>query len=186
MTISRPEAEQSLAAIQAAGQESSQRSAYRHAAPYIVGWGIVWALGYGAMTVLPVATANVVWLILLLAMIGFSAVLMRRQSESKLSWGRIALYIVVPVVASIIVVNLIANGLALQSRTEISALFVFVVAAGYAISALKYGRWYAPLGLGLAAITALGLWLLPPGLKFDIFYFDAACLLLGGFWFRRA
>ncbi len=186
MTISRPEAEQSLAAIQAAHQESRHRSAYRRAAPYIFGWGIVWALGYLGMTVLPIGTANIVWLVLICAMIGFSAVVMRRQSASKLSWGRIALYLVVPTVALIIVVNLIVNGFSIHNRTDISALFVFVVAAGYAISGLKYGRWYGQLGLGIALITALGLWLLPPGWKFDIFYLDAACLLLAGFWFRRA
>lgn len=186
MTISRPEAEQSLAAIHAAHQESSHRSAYRRAAPYIFGWGVVWALGYLSMTVLPLRTANLVWLALICAMIGFSAVMMRRQSANQLNWGLIVLYLVVPVVALIVVVNLIVNGFSIHNRTDISALFIFFVSAGYAISGLKYGRRYGQLGLGISAITALGLWMLPPGFKYDIFYLDAVCLLLAGFWFRRA
>ncbi|HQT88181.1 MAG TPA: hypothetical protein PK677_06455 [Acidiphilium sp.] len=186
MNISPREAEQSLAAIETASQESRSRRAYRHAAPYIIGWGIVWAIGYTGSAILPHEPANIVWLALIIAMSGFSAVIMRRQSAHKLGWGRIALYTVVPSVTLIILVNLIANGFNIRSSIDIYALFIFIVAAAYAISGLKFGRRYGQLGVGLASLTAVGLWLLPSALNIYIFFIDAACLLLAGFWFRRA
>ncbi|GAA5264593.1 hypothetical protein ACOSOMT5_P1018 [Acidiphilium sp. MT5] len=186
MNISPQDAEQSLAAIATANQESQTRRGYRKAAPYIIGWGVTWAIGYTGTSALSPSQSNKLWLALILIMIGFSGVIMRWQSGHKLGWGRIALFTAVPSAALILLVNLIVNVFDIHSATTIAALFILIVAAAYAVTGLKYGRRYTQLGVALALLTALGLWLLPPPLKIIVLFFDAACLLLVGLWFRSA
>lgn len=186
MNISPQDAEQSLAAIATANQESQTRRGYRKAAPYIIGWGVTWAIGYAGTSALSPSQSNKLWLALILIMICFSGVIMRWQSGYKLGWGRIALFTAVPSAALILLVNLIVNVFDIHSATTIAALFIFIVAAAYAVTGLRYGRRYTQLGVALALLTALGLWLVPPPLKIIVLLVDAACLLLVGLWFRSA
>jgi membrane-associated HD superfamily phosphohydrolase len=186
MNISPDEAALSLATIETTQRQSLSRRSYRNAAPFVIGWALVWAVGYTGTATLPIADSNRLWIALILIMTVSTAILIRRRAGRHASWPRILTYTVLPAFAIVLVVNLIAWMFDIHSMIGISALFCLLVAAAYVASGLRFGIRYTGIGLALMALTGAGLALLPPGQKFDIFALDAAILMAAGLWFRRA
>lgn len=186
MSISAEEAHQSLAAIATAGRESRTRFSYRKAAPFMLGWGAVWACGYTASATMSLDAANWVWLVLIAAMTIVTAITMRRHSNVRPTWTKVALYSVLPSAGLIVLVNLASYALGMHRAIDILALYGLVIAAAYAIAGARHGRRYTVLGLSLAAVTATGMLTLPPALQISVFFIDAGLLIAAGLWFRRA
>src|SRR5690348_8549628 len=78
MEISRQEANEALQAIQSADRRVWQMQGYRFAAPFLILWGLIWAVA-NATTDFNQATGNLVWAYGSLVGAVLTAVLIVRQ-----------------------------------------------------------------------------------------------------------
>jgi len=71
MSLSRDEASRTLRDIDSAARRSARAYGYRHASPYLIVWGVVWLIGYGAPWVVP-GWHRSAWLPMVIAATGLS------------------------------------------------------------------------------------------------------------------
>jgi hypothetical protein len=78
MGISRTEAASALTDIERTTGRSRELKGYQIAGPILMVWGVVWAIGYSAMGLLPVERWGLVWLPLDVAGMAATILLSRR------------------------------------------------------------------------------------------------------------
>lgn len=184
MGISRSEAASALADIDNAAGRSRLLKGYHVAGPILMLWGVIWALGYGVMGVLPAERWGLVWLPLDLIGVIASILLGRRShggARSGQAWKMWA--------TALAVVVFMAATYAVFQPTSTDAFIVFpgmiagLVYAGFGIAAAPRYLW---IGAGVFAGSLAGFFLFEPWLAFWMAAVGGGGLFVSGLWLRRA
>lgn len=180
--ISPQQAADALKQAIAAEKRSAQAYRYQRFAPYLLLWGVVWIIGYGASDLIP-HRSGWIWLGLILGALAFS-ILARRSAEPsrpKSIW-RIALSFTTiwAFIASTYAV------MAPVSRMQQGAFPPLVVAFFYILLGLL---WTGPrliiAGLAVGVLTLAGFFYLPQHFLLWEGFVGGGALILAGLWFRR-
>jgi len=181
MPLNPSEAADALRDIARTERRSSSAYGYRLASPHLILWGVVWAAGYGAMSVDP--KWSVFWPALSLAGVAGSFLIgwrMRSAGNAAFEWRYAATLVAVFVfIAAIFAIMPPKNDL------QISAFFPLLTALLYAL----VGIWTRGLrmlvaGFAIAALTVAGYFCFPTHFLPWMAVVGGGGLILGGIWLR--
>jgi len=179
MTIPPHEAAQALAAVERTQSRSATLRGYRGAAPHLILWGILWAIGYGLTDFFP-ARAGAVWTVIVL--VGTSASLAGFLRQSRVEAGR---YLTVTIALAAFCLATFAVFKPADPR-PIAAFIPLLIATAYVIGGLWLGARFVVAGLAVAALTLAGFFLLPAHFLLWMAGIGGGALVLTGLWLRRA
>lgn len=187
MGISRNEAASALTDIERTAGRSRELKGYQIAGPILMVWGVVWAIGYSAMGLLPVERWGVIWLPLDVAGLAATVLLSRRPrvngktGQAGMGW-RIG-------VGSLAVVAFYAATLTLFRPTSVDVGLAYpgvVTGLIYAMVGLAFMPRFLWIGAGVFAASLVGYFLFQPWLAFWMAAVGGGGLVLSGLWLRRA
>jgi hypothetical protein len=180
VTLSPQEAADALQTIERTGRRSATLRGYGHAAPHLMLWGVLWAIGYGLTDLMP-GWAGVIWTVVaavgLLA--GIAAVARSGGARAIWRYAGVVTILIAFCVAAVAIMRP-TNGL------QIAAFIPLVVAMAYAVGGLWFGTRYLVAGIVLAVLTLGGFFALQTHFLLWMAAVGSAALLLAGFWLRRA
>jgi hypothetical protein len=193
MSVSPAEARDALRAVAQTSLRSAQSTGYRNAAPFLMVWGVIWMLGYGAPALSPSLPNTWVWLVL--DAIGFGATMLltyRLSRVAKTPTGAIMPCDAARVrkVLAMIVINVvfIVATFVVMRPTEPAQFQVFPVL----VLGLVYGLFgvlqlpnLAWVGAVPAMAGLLAFFYLQAYLPLVIAVFGGGALLVGGLLMRR-
>ena len=182
MTISRDDALAALSDVERAEARSLDARVYRTSGIQLIGWGVVWLIGYGLNGVRP-DWAGVTWAVLVLAGCLFSFAVVRRQHRRARSdgWRWI--------------VNGLSIGLFFMGTYAVFGVFTpaaasafpaLVLAFAYAVVGGSRFTRFLVIGGALFALTLVGFFYLRPVLDYWLAVVGGGALVLGGAWLMRA
>lgn len=183
MSLSPAEAQLALKDIEKTENRSAASQHHRHSAPYLILWGVMWAIGYTVTASAP----GISWTWAPLIAIGAigSVLLARRQAEGKsegFGWRYFASFAAI----AIFIYALIAV-MGPITYNQMSAVFPLVIGIYYAFIGLWTRGWrMLPLGLALIALTTIGYFTLPDHFLYWMAGVGGGGLILGGLWLRSA
>jgi hypothetical protein len=183
MTISRDEAADTLRQMELAGQRSAAAYHDAMAAPHLILWGAIWAVGYAAIYVRPDWWA--LWPALIAIGLVASLGLGRRSKGGSAPPGFLLRY-GLTILAVFAFIAAVFAVLPPPTPVQVGAFVPLVVALWYGLSGIWTGApRIAWLGLALGAIT-LGAYFWQAA-AFDLWMATAGggALILGGVWMRR-
>jgi hypothetical protein len=184
MGISRTEAASALTDIESTAGRSRLLKGYHVAGPIFMVWGVIWALGYGGMGLLPPERWGLVWLPLDVIGIVASIVLGRRghgDAKAGQAWKMWAVIVVI--------MAFMAATYAVFRPTSTDAFVVFpgliagLVYAGFGIAAAPRYLW---IGAAVFIASLVGYFLFQPWLAFWMAAVGGGGLIVAGLWLRRA
>jgi len=183
MSLSPAEAQSALKDIERTEQRSAASQHHRHSAPYLILWGVVWAIGYAVTASAP--TISWTWAPLIaIGAIG-SILLARRQSRAQsegFGWRYFASFAVIA-----LFINALIAVMGPITYNQMSALIPLVIGVYYALIGLSTRGWrMLPLGLALIAFTTIGYFMLPEHFLYWMAGVGGGGLILGGLWLRSA
>ena len=179
MALSREEAAQALQEIASTERRSTTLRRYRGAAPHLMLWGVLWAVGYGLTEVIP-ARAGATWTVIVVVGIAAGTLMTFRQSDRTVGW-RFAAMMATLVVFCIATLVIMAP---IEGR-QTAAFVPLVIAACYVIAGIWFGPRYVVAGVALAALTLGGFFLLRSYFFAWMAVVGGGALLLAGFWLTR-
>lgn len=177
--------EQAAAALQDVNRVSS-RSAdlyeYQQASPYLILWGIVWAIGYSLSDFFPTRMA-MIWLVA--DSIGVIGSILIARSNAKTSerddeWRHAA--------AGLTLGGFIAATFSIMpphSGDQVSAFIPLVIATMYILIGIWNGMRLVITGIAVAMLTLLGFFFLPAHFNLWMAGVGGGALVLAGIWLRR-
>ena len=183
MSISRNDALAALHDVERAEARSLDARVYRTSGIQLIGWGVVWMVGYGLGGLQP-RWAGVAWPLLLLAGVVFSFMAVRlRVNSGRASvgwrWAVTGLGICLFFMGTYAVFPL-------SSPASAAAFPALVVAFAYAV----LGGWRFTRFLLIAAavfiLTMVGVFYLRDVLDYWLAVVGGGALVLGGAWLMRA
>ena len=184
MGISRTEAASALTDIERTTGRSRQLKAYQIAGPILMVWGVVWALGYSGMGLLPAEQWGLVWLPL--NVIGVVAsILLGRRGASKAGAGQTWKMWAV----TLAICAFMAATYAVFQPTSTDAFIVFpgmiagLVYAAFGIAAAPRYLW---IGAAVFAASLIGFFFFQPWLAFWMAAAGGGGFFVAGLWLRRA
>src|SRR5205085_5307263 len=152
MPVSPNEAADALRDIADAEGRSSQAYRYERAAPHLILWGILWAVGYGLTDLWP-SNANTIWTFVVLLGLAVDVIVeMRaRTAEAGFGWRFAA-------IAAIAFVFFAASFTIMHpaSGKQAGAFIPPVVATAYALVCTFAGLRFIIVGAAVAAPTLVG------------------------------
>lgn len=192
MPISPDQATETLRDIAAVEFRSARAYGYQRASPYLILWGVLWAVGYGVTAAVP-PRATAVWAATVT--IGLAATFLigvrsaaetghpldPTRNEARRRWA-------FPVI-TLITFAFIAATIAVMapvSPRQIGALIPLVVAFGYALRGVWGGVRFVVAGAVIAALVLVGFFLLPAHFDLWMAAVGGGALVLAGFWLRQA
>jgi hypothetical protein len=183
MPLSSTEAQQALQEISATRRASSRAYGYHAAAPHLLLWGAIWALGYGANYFLP--QQALIWPVLVVLGIAGSGWFGWQSGRANTGIGgwRYA----ASVAAVFLFIAAVFAILPPRTSEQASAFFPVLVAFGYVL----LGIWTSALrlivaGVLVAALALGGFFWLPQIFLLWMAVVGGGALILGGLWFRSA
>jgi hypothetical protein len=183
MPVSSSEAEQALQQIDATGEASARVYGYHAAAPHLILWGIVWAVGYGANYFFP--ERALIWPVLVVLGICGSA---WRGWQSGRNNSRIGGWRYTA--TALCIFFFIAAVFAIappRSNAQMSAFFPVLVAFLYGLLGIWTGGVRLIVaGAAIAALTLGGYFWLQNIFLLWMAVVGGGALILGGLWFRKA
>jgi len=181
MQMSRDEAVQHLRDIETTQGRSAKAYGYTAAAPFLILWGAIWAVGYTATELWPM-TAGQVWSVLGLGGGVASAVLGVRRGRSQpwASWRIFAAWLS----GGAFFVALFAV-LQPVSSNQIGAIVPLFVALAYVLLGLWMGTRFVVAGIVIGALTTGGFFYLPAHFALWMAVVGGGALILAGLWMRR-
>lgn len=185
MSLSPAEAQSALKDIEKTENRTAASQHGRSTAPYLIMWGILWAIGYSISAALP----QISWTWLPLIVIGIAgsvgmSFLQSRASSSRdgagFGWRYFgsfgALFIFVAALSAIVPP---------QSNNQASALVPLVIGVFYCFIGIWSKGWQMlPLGLALIGLTTFGYFVLPQYFLYWMAGVGGGGLILGGLWLR--
>ncbi len=183
MSISRDDALAALHDVERAEARSLDTRVYRNGGIQLIGWGVVWMIGYGLEGFQP-HWAGIVWPVLVLAGVVFSFMVVRlRVTRPAASvgwrWAVTGLGICLFFMGTYAVFPV-------SSSASAAAFPALVVAFAYAM----LGGWRFTRFLLIAAVvfvlTMVGVFYLRPVLDYWLAVVGGGSLVLGGAWLMRA
>lgn len=192
MAITPNEAAAALSDIENTTRRGMTLRGYRVAGPILMVWGLIWAVGYVAMGVLPVERWGPVWFIL--DFVGATVTIImtgrgyaRRATAVKaavpagLPW-KLALGMVGTAAFVLGVVAIFPQG----ETAAYLALPGLVTGMIYMSIGLWSGLRYALIGLAVFAATLVGFFVFRSDLAFWMAGVGGGALFLSGLWLRKA
>lgn len=186
MGISRTEAASALTDIESTAGRSRLLKGYHTAGPIFMVWGVIWALGYSAMGLLPPEQWGLIWLPLDVIGVVASILLGRRgKSGAGAKTGQAwKMWATVLAIAAFM-----AATYAVFRPTSTDAFIVFpgmiagLVYAGFGIAAAPRYLW---IGAAVFIASLVGFFLFQPYLAFWMAAAGGGGLFVSGLWLRRA
>jgi len=180
MPVSPQEAAQALQSIASTERHSATLRGYRGAAPHLVLWGLLWAVGYGLTEAMP-ARGTVIWAVIVLVGIAAGLAAMFRKGSRPAAWR----YAAVTATLIAFCAATFAIMAPIDSR-QVAAFIPLVIAASYVIGGIWFGARYAAAGIAIAALTLGGFFLLREHFMLWMAFVGGGALLLAGWWLTRA
>ncbi len=179
MSITPEEAAAALQDINTTHTRSATLSVYARFAPYLILWGVVWFLGYGASALLSEGQAGLAWPPLVLLGSFGNWLITRRQTPDHGGWryGAIFLFIGLFVVSVFTI-------FAPVSPRQSAAFFPLLVALAYLLIGLWGGLRILITGAVLGALTVLGFLALGPWFYAWMAVVGSGSLIMSGLWLR--
>ena len=184
MTISKDDAARALGEIDQARGRLHEATAYEHAAPFLIIWGLVWLTADVANQFAPsfdlawpacVVVGIVASVVTGMAMGGKSA-----RGEAGMGWRQGATWLLVmALILSLFLVVPVTSG------REVHSVFGLVFGFIYLIVGLWMGWRMAALGVALVALTLVGFYAVREWYALFMGVVAGGALVLGGFWLRR-
>jgi hypothetical protein len=179
-------AEQAADALkQASATERRSAEAYRYQrfSPYLLLWGVIWVLGYGATDLAPHA-AGWIWIALILAALAVSMAIGRHAEPARTgaqsNWRYSLFFAAVwAFFAATYAVMKPVSGL------QQGAFPPLVVALVYTVMGLWSGPRMVVTGLAVGALTLGGFFYLPQHFLLWEGFVGGGALVLAGLWFRQ-
>ncbi len=185
MTINRDDAFDALGQIDAASRRSSLLHLYQRAAPHLILWGIIYALGYGIGQFRP-SEAALPWLVLVpVGIVGDVLIAQRDLRQAKTGGSRWGLWfgLTATLVAFIMATKAV---MAPSDPRAIAAFIPLMVAVGYIVLGTWTGLRLVFIGVGLGLLTLFGFFVLPSLFMIWMAGVGGGALVLGGLWLRHA
>jgi hypothetical protein len=181
MPLSAAEAAETLRNIDLTARRSSNVYGYQAAAPHLMLWGVIWALGY-SVTYLK-AGWNVSWIVLIVAgMIGSFWIGARMKPAGKdYDWrfGATALAVFLFIFAIFAIMPP-------HSSAQTGAFFPILVALFYSLIGIwTRGPRILITGIAIAVLTLVGFFFLQVYFPLWMAAVGGGGLILGGFWLRK-
>ena len=184
MVISKSEAALALSDIEQTTTRAGVQRGYRIMGPILVLWGVIWAVGYGAMGLLPVSNWGAVWGVL--NVIGIAATFfLARSSRSDRkgaeSW-RVALMALAigAFVGCTYTVLRPDSGAAYMVFPGLLTGFIYIAVGAWRMTRLAW------IGVVIAAATMVGWFFFLPYIAFWMAVVAGGGLVAGGLWLRGA
>lgn len=180
MALSPQEAAEALQDIERTQRHSATLRGYRGAAPHLILWGVLWAIGYSLTDLMP-ARSGIIWTTVTL--VGLSAGMMVVvRGGFGLSARRYA-------AVTAILIAFCGAAFAVMGPVDgrqIAAFIPLVIAMAYAVTGVWLGSRYLVAGSVLAVLTLGGFFLLHEHFLLWMAVVGSGALLLAGFWLGRA
>lgn len=182
MSLTPDEARTALNDIAKTENRTAASRHARQAAPHLILWGVIWAIGYAVMALRPEWDA--VWAVLIVAGVVGGVLIGMRQAGAEGGKGDGWRY-----GASLGVLGAFALGLYLvappQTGNQVGAFFPLLVGCCYALTGVWSKGWrMLPLGLAIIAATVAGFIWLPQYFSLFMAVIGGGGLVLGGVWMR--
>lgn len=187
MGISRTEAASALTDIEQTTGRSHELRGYRIAGPILMIWGVIWAIGYSAMGLLPIERWGLVWLPLDLAGVVATILLSRRPRtggktvKAGASW-RMG-------VGILAVLAFFVGTYTVFQPTTIEPAIVYpglVCGLIYTVVGVAFMPRFLWIGAGVFVASLVGYFLFQPWLAFWMAAVGGGGLFVAGLWLRRA
>ena len=182
MSISREEAASALSQIDQTTERSRELKGYRIAGPIAMVWGVIWAIGYCGMVLMPHALAGKLWIGLDFVGMALTLLLLRRNGAvMKGGWKQAATFLAI--------FAFVSATLSLFRPAVAGAHVVYPgLVCGFIYT--LFGLWRLPrlawIGAAMFAASWVGLYLVPQGLIYWMAVVGGGGLFLGGLWLRKA
>ncbi len=180
--LSRDEAAASLKDIQQTQGRSAQAYGYASAAPFLILWGAIWFLGYGASDLVPQYGG---WTWPLLIVIGFAAsaaIGMRTKSgNAKQGLRFMAMWLAMLAYASAVIAVMQP-----VNDNQVGAFIPLIIAFIYAVMGIWAGARFLIAGAAIAALTLGGFFLLASHFSLWMAFVGGGTLIATGLWLRQA
>ncbi len=183
MSMSRTDAMSALNEMERAQARSLDTRVYRSVGLQLIGWGVVWMVGYGLTGFRP-QWASLVWTIADLAGVLFSFLVVRRHGLKGRAvpwrWMVIGLAVFLFFVGTYTVLP-IRSGASAGVFPALLVSLVYAIAGGLRFTRLLW------IGAALFCLTMGGYFLFSPtDLMFWMAGVGGGALMLGGLWLTRA
>jgi hypothetical protein len=180
MPLSPSEAAETLRDINLTARRSANVYGYQAAAPHLILWGIIWAIGYTGSYVRPGWSS--IWIFLVIAgLIGsFWIGIRMKPTGAGYDWrfGATAL-------AVFLFIFVLFAIMPPQSDGQAGAFFPILVALFYSLVGIwTRGMRMLLTGIALAALTVFGFFILKQYFLLWMAAVGGGGLILGGFWLR--
>lgn len=184
MGISKSEAASALTDIESAARRSGLLKGYHVAGPILMVWGVIWALGYSGMGLLPSEQWGLIWLVLDVVGIATTILLSRSgKGGAKTSQGW-------KITAGVLaILAFYAATFALFQPTSVDAAIAYpgvVTGLVYAGIGIAYAPRYLWIGATVFAASLVGYFFFQPWLAFWMAAVGGGALIVAGLWLRRA
>ncbi len=180
MSVSKEQATDALKDAARIERRSAEAYGYRQFSPFLVLWGFVWAIGYGATDLIP-QWSGTVWLGADIVGFAGSALIGRsiKTTESRPSWRFLA--------SGLALAAFIAATIAIMppvSGEQVGAFIPLLVALCYALAGIWTGPRILIAGILLAALTLTGFFFVHAHFALFMAAVGGGGLVLGGLWLK--
>ncbi len=185
MSLSPAEAQTALKDIEKTENRTASSQHARASAPYLIMWGVIWAIGYTLTAASP--PQSWAWMVLILAGIAGSVALSMMQSRTmgrgrEFGWRYFASFGAIAIFLTVLMSIMQPLG-----ASQVSAIFPLVIGVFYCFIGIWTKGWrMLPLGLALIGLTALGYFMLPQNFLYWMAGVGGGGLIIGGLWLRTA
>ncbi|HET7585180.1 MAG TPA: hypothetical protein VFK13_09735 [Gemmatimonadaceae bacterium] len=181
MSLSSNEAAATLRDIESTQRRSANAFGYRMAAPHLILWGIIWALGYGVTAVH--REWSILWIALTIMGVVASTWIGVRTSHT--ARGHVDPRPLATVAAVALLIASLFAILHPLTGAQISAFFPIVVGFAYALIGIWTGGARTLItGVVIVALTLVGFFALPSIFTIWMAIVGGGALVLGGVWLR--
>jgi hypothetical protein len=183
MAITRDEAVEQLRAVEETHQRSATAYGYEAAAPHLIIWGVVWALGYTISDLLPAASGQA-WFGLSLVGVLADFVLSRTRlgcdALGPNRWRFAAGWLAIGGFF-----GALFTVLGPVSTHQVGAVIPLFVALAYVLLGLWRGVRFLIAGLLIAVLTLIGYFYVPAHFDLWMAIVGGGALIIAGLWLRR-
>lgn len=182
--LSRDEASETLKSIQQTQGRSAQAYGYQSAAPFLILWGVIWFLGYGATDLYP-RYADWAWGTLVVIGFALSAFLGKRSS-TRPDGARHGMRIMATWLTMLVFVSAVFSVMPPTRNEQIGAFIPLLIAFFYGVLGIWAGMRFLIAGAAIAVLTLGGFFLLQSHFSLWMAAVGGGTLVATGFWLNKA
>lgn len=183
MSLTPNEAAEALRDIETTSRRSGQAFGYRHSGPYFITWGLIWVAGYASSDLAP-RYSGYVWIAAIVAGAIATTLLSARHPKTGSTKNSMQAFGIVAIAFLFITATYAimwpVNG------AQQAAYPALLAAAAYTAVGLWAGARWVIAGVGVAALTLGGFFLLHEHYSLYMAAVGGGGLILAGLWMRSA